>query len=255
MKLSLVFAFAISFFFAVGASAESHTVKFVNQCGFGTPALMYNGNNVLSGDQYTSNGPFSGIAYLQTGEGYCNTNGENCTLMEMTLINPTCAGCGSSADISLISPHAYSVETSFAYYNGCDGVGQTCASPDCTQSAFFVPTDTFVQKECQTNDVDLLISFCVEASGLVGGSNTGSSTTPNAPASTTVASTTPKAQPVPTSNLTTASHSSATTSSAPKSTPSAVSAVSTGEQCTAGSKRKRKLNRVRRQIRNSPHQA
>ncbi|KAI5997811.1 glycopeptide [Pisolithus orientalis] len=150
MRPSLVLAFVISFFFTVGASAESHTIKFVNQCGYGTPALVLNGNNVLSGDQYTSSGPFSGIA-MPTG--YCNTNGENCTLVEMTLINPTCAGCGSSADISLIAPHAYSVESSFSYYSGCDGVGQTCASPNCTQNAFFVPTDNFVQKECQATDV------------------------------------------------------------------------------------------------------
>ncbi|KAF8419260.1 hypothetical protein L210DRAFT_3426224, partial [Boletus edulis BED1] len=72
------------------------------RCGYGTPTLMYNGKNVLTGDTYTSNGPFSGIAYLQTGG--CNLNGENCTLLETTLINPTCAGCGSSTDISLIPP-------------------------------------------------------------------------------------------------------------------------------------------------------
>ncbi|KAG6332405.1 hypothetical protein ID866_6684 [Astraeus odoratus] len=151
MHLSLVLSLFVSILFAVRARAETHTVKFVNQCGFGTPALVYNGENILTGDSYTSNGPFSGIAYLQTG--YCNTNGENCTLMEMTLINPTCAGCGSSADISLISPHVYSVETSFAYYNGCDGEGQTCSSPNCSDAAFFMPNDNFVQKECQANDV------------------------------------------------------------------------------------------------------
>lgn len=258
MKPSLVLAFVISFFFTVGASAESHTIKFVNQCGYGTPALVLNGNNVLSGDQYTSSGPFSGIAYLQTG--YCNTNGENCTLMEMTLINPTCAGCGSSADISLIAPHAYSVESSFSYYNGCDGVGQTCASPNCTQNAFFVPTDNFVQKECQATDVDLLISFCVEASGLVGGSSSASSTTLNAPTST-VASATPNAQPTPTPSPSTTSHSSTTTSSTPKSTPTVISAASTGQQCTAGSRRKRQVKRGpesarrRRHAKSSPHQA
>ncbi|KAI6133814.1 hypothetical protein EV401DRAFT_1576069 [Pisolithus croceorrhizus] len=257
MQPSLVLAFFISFFFAVGTSAESHTIQFVNQCGYGTPALMYNGNNVLNGNQYTSSGPFSGIAYLQTG--YCNTNGENCTLMEMTLINPTCAGCGSSADISLISPHVYNVETSFSYYNGCDGVGQTCASPNCTQNAFFVPTDNFVQKECQAEDVNLLISFCVEASGLIGGSNT-SPTTANAPTST-VASATPNTQPAPTPNSSTASHSSATSSSTVSSTPTAISAVSTGKQCTVGSRRKRQANPVlggarhRRHAKSPPHQA
>ncbi|KAF8124122.1 glycopeptide [Boletus edulis] len=118
---------AVPVLLALRANAETHLIKFVNQCGYGTPALMYNGKNVLTGDTYTSNGPFSGIAYLQTGG--CNLNGENCTLLETTLINPTCAGCGSSTDISLIPPHKYSVETSFAYYDAphCDGKGKMSA--------------------------------------------------------------------------------------------------------------------------------
>ncbi|KAI9461127.1 hypothetical protein HD554DRAFT_2028428, partial [Boletus coccyginus] len=115
------------------------------------PALIYDGQNILTGDAYTSSGPWSGIAYLQTG--YCNTNGENCTLLETTLINPTCAGCGSSTDLSLIDPHKYSVKTSFAYYDGCDGQGQTCSDPSCTNAAFFAPNDNFVQVECQTDNV------------------------------------------------------------------------------------------------------
>lgn len=43
------------------------------------------------------------ISYLQNGD-QCGYNGEHCTLMEMTMVNPTCTGCGSSADISLIDP-------------------------------------------------------------------------------------------------------------------------------------------------------
>lgn len=42
-------------------------------------------------------------SYLQNGD-QCGYNGEDCTLMEMTMVNPTCTGCGSSADISLIDP-------------------------------------------------------------------------------------------------------------------------------------------------------
>ena len=36
--------------------------------------------------------------------GACGLNGEHCTMVETTLVNPTCAGCGSSADITLIEP-------------------------------------------------------------------------------------------------------------------------------------------------------
>ena len=44
-------------------------------------------------------------SYLQTGE--CLFNGEHCTLMEYNLGNPTCPGCGSSVDISLIDPYVF----------------------------------------------------------------------------------------------------------------------------------------------------
>ncbi|KIJ14759.1 hypothetical protein PAXINDRAFT_99824, partial [Paxillus involutus ATCC 200175] len=84
MHPSLFLAVAVPLIAAIRANAESHVIKFVNQCGYGSPVLMLDGKNVLIGDEYTSSGPFSGIGYLQTGG--CNTNGENCTLLEMTLI-------------------------------------------------------------------------------------------------------------------------------------------------------------------------
>ncbi|KAF8839744.1 hypothetical protein BDN67DRAFT_1069820 [Paxillus ammoniavirescens] len=186
MHPSLFLTVAVPLIAAIGANAESHVIKFVNQCGYGSPVLMLNGKNVLTGDEYTSNGPFSGIGYLQTGD--CNTNGENCTLLEMTLINPTCAGCGSSTDISLIPPHVYNVETSFAYYNGCDGVGTTCSDPNCSDSAFFVPDDNFVQVACQVDNVNLLVSFCATASQFVSG---------NSSSSTPAGAGTPSSTPLP----------------------------------------------------------
>lgn len=36
--------------------------------------------------------------------GSCGDNGEGCTLVETTLVNPTTPGSGSSTDISLIPP-------------------------------------------------------------------------------------------------------------------------------------------------------
>ncbi|KIM52161.1 hypothetical protein SCLCIDRAFT_1223971 [Scleroderma citrinum Foug A] len=237
MAPSLLLAFLLSVFFAIGAHAESHTIKFVNQCGFGSPALMLNGNNVLNGDEYTSNGPFSGIAYLQTG--YCNTNGENCTLMEMTLINSACVGCGSSADLSLIPPHAYSVETSFAYYDGCDGVGQTCSSPNCQNSAFFVPTDNFVQKECQTDNVNLLISFCSEASGLVGGAG---SAPPSGASNGTNNAPTPSTNPPSPQSTPTETPPANSPPSSASTTPASPSTAQT--LCSAGSRRKRQNNNI-----------
>ncbi|KAF5327514.1 hypothetical protein D9619_005154 [Psilocybe cf. subviscida] len=88
----------------LGAMAETHTVRLVNNCGFGTPTLV-KGSSVLStGAEVTSSGPLiNAIAYLQTGG--CGTfNGAGCTVVETTLRNPTSTGNGSFTEISLISP-------------------------------------------------------------------------------------------------------------------------------------------------------
>jgi len=154
LKISAVLALVAGY-----VAAESHTVSFNNRCGSGTPTLVsQKGVTLSTGLSYTSNGSFPGaIAYLQNGG--CGLNGEHCTMVETTLVNPTCAGCGSSADITLIEPHEFSVATGFEYYNGCDGTGATCASANCV-SAFHKSTDTAVQVACQTNDVNLRITFC-----------------------------------------------------------------------------------------------
>lgn len=89
------------------------------------PTLVQGGRILSTGGDYVSNGPLTAaIAYLQTGN--CLLNGENCSTLETTLKNPTCAGCGSSTDVSLIPPHKFSVTTGFGYYNGCDGTGNNC---------------------------------------------------------------------------------------------------------------------------------
>ncbi|PPR00154.1 hypothetical protein CVT24_005055 [Panaeolus cyanescens] len=144
----------------VGANAERHTVHFTNNCGFGTPMLIQNGNVLSTGGDYTSNGPLTAaIAYLQTGS--CGFNGEGCTLVELTLINPVNGpGSGSSADISLIYPHTFSVTSGFGFYNGCDGAGADCNNPNCP-TAFHNSWETWVQVGCQNNDVNLAVTFCL----------------------------------------------------------------------------------------------
>nr|GAT52393.1 predicted protein [Mycena chlorophos] len=121
--------------------------------------MLKQGTNTLStGGAYTHNGPIdSAIAYLQTGA--CGDNGESCTLVEVTLTNPTSPGSGSSVDLSLVPPHEFSVTTGFGYYNGCDGTGADCTSADCT-TAFHQSGDTQVQVACQVDNVDLAITFC-----------------------------------------------------------------------------------------------
>ncbi|KAJ7478199.1 hypothetical protein FB451DRAFT_1556966 [Mycena latifolia] len=138
--------------------AETHTISFTNNCGFGSPRLIQGANVLSTGGAYTINGPLRGaIAYLQTGG--CGFNGEGCTIIETTLVNPSTAGSGASTDISLIAPHSFSVTTGFGYYNGCGGAGADCTSASCP-TAFHVSTDTFVQVACQTDNVNLAITFC-----------------------------------------------------------------------------------------------
>ncbi|KAJ7025789.1 hypothetical protein C8F04DRAFT_1400326 [Mycena alexandri] len=139
--------------------AETHTVTFANNCGHGTPQLIQGTTVLSSGGAYTIGGPLrSAIAYLQTGS--CGFNGEGCTMVEVTLVNPTSPGAGSSVDLTLIPPHAFSVTTGFGYYNGCNNSGADCTSASCP-TAFKVSDDTQVQVQCEVNDVDLVITFCL----------------------------------------------------------------------------------------------
>ncbi|KAL5484801.1 hypothetical protein ACEPAI_7443 [Sanghuangporus weigelae] len=147
---------------AVGALAETHTVTFENNCGFGTPQLVQNGNVLSTGTPFTSNGPLAAViasVFILDMRGSCGQNAEGCTLVETTLQNPTTPGGGSSSDISLIPPHTFSVPSGFRYENGCDGTGTDCTDASCPL-AFRNPDDTFAQVACQANDVNLVITFC-----------------------------------------------------------------------------------------------
>ncbi|KAF9010683.1 hypothetical protein BDQ17DRAFT_1421026 [Cyathus striatus] len=189
MALSFLSVLATLFALFVCILAEKHTVTFENNCGFGTPRLIQGPKTLSTGDVFTSDGPLtSAISYLQTGD--CGFDGIGCSLVELTLINPTCPGCGSSTDISLIPPLAFSVPVDFAYYGGCDGLGATCSTANC-KTAFFVPDDNQVQVACQDNDVNLKITFCP---------NTTSSTAvhPEVTTTATVAKTSSSAKPVAT---------------------------------------------------------
>ncbi|KAK0442520.1 Glp-like protein [Desarmillaria tabescens] len=139
--------------------AESHTVKMVNNCGTGTPTLSQNFNVLSTGADYTVTGPFeSAIAWLETDD--CAFNGRYCTLVEITLKNPTAPGAGSSVDLSIIEPNnVFNVPASFSYFNGCDGEGKSCNSSDCTD-AFHKATDWEALVQCEVDDVGIIITFC-----------------------------------------------------------------------------------------------
>jgi len=139
---------------AIGAAAETHTIMFTNDCGTGTPTLVENGYVVSTGAPITNNGPFSFVAFLQTGS--CGSEGEGCTTVEGTLQNSS----PSFANVTLTPPHAFSGPAGYGFYGGdgsCDGLGFDCTQPSCP-SPFGVLGGT--QTECSAANINLVITFC-----------------------------------------------------------------------------------------------
>ncbi|KZT66165.1 hypothetical protein DAEQUDRAFT_746718 [Daedalea quercina L-15889] len=146
MFLKLTIGFLVFAIAAFQANAESHTVTFTNNCGYGTPTLKsQTGETLSTGGAWTSSG---------SALGGCGDNGEYCTLVEATLENG-----GSAADISLIPPHEFSVTSGFGYYDGCDGTGTDCTSSSCAM-AYRSADDNFAIVGCGADNVNLAITFC-----------------------------------------------------------------------------------------------
>jgi len=137
--------------------AETHIVSFTNNCGRGTPTLVQSGRILSTGGPFTAGGQFNSfIAYLQTGS--CGLNGEGCTLVEGSLQNTGF----SSADVSLVPPHTFSVTSGFGYYGGdgsCNGRGFDCTRANCP-GAFTNATNGLIV-QCPSNDINLAITFCL----------------------------------------------------------------------------------------------
>ncbi|KAI5889634.1 uncharacterized protein SCHCODRAFT_02635165 [Schizophyllum commune H4-8] len=243
------FSLAVLLLRSTLVTAESHTIKFDNQCGYGTPTLIQGGNTLSLNDanEYTSNGQFAAaIAYLQTGD--CKYNGEGCMTTEITLVNPSSAGSGSSVDLSLIPPLAFNVPTTFSYYGGCDGDGKTCDSDSCGVNAFFISTDYQAQVQCQEDDVNLLITFCGNGNGASQSSEAASSPTSfstaassSDAASSTAASSAP-ASSVPSSGASTPS------STSPSATSKAILSAETGNARCANRVRRRAERRNAKRV-------
>jgi len=142
-------------------NGEQHTVRMLNHCGSGTPTLISQNGQILStGADYTQNGPLVGArAYLQGNGVQCGFNGDHCSVVELTLQNvlPGKPGSGSSTDISLIPPLAFSSKIAFNYGKSCKGA--ECDDANCPM-AFRISTDYSAQVQCETNDVGLTVSFC-----------------------------------------------------------------------------------------------
>ncbi|KAH9829948.1 uncharacterized protein C8Q71DRAFT_862808 [Rhodofomes roseus] len=157
------YVLATLFLMKVICAQELHTVYIVNNCGKGYPVL-----GGLYGEFYPTTDPtttltFQGpawglLSYLQytddDGNNVCGKDGEGCTMVEATLSNT-----GSSVDITLIPPHAFSVGAGFAYYGGCNGAGMNCTSAACP-GAKHNASEGWLQVSCTSASVSLEITFC-----------------------------------------------------------------------------------------------
>jgi len=139
--------------FASGAAAESHQVTFTNNCGYGTPLFLYQGNSNPQGATTIQGELNGGIAWLENGS--CTTNGVNCGAVEFTLQDTGY----SQADITLEPEgnHNYVTPLGFNFINGCS-TGLFCNSPTCSEASF-TPTQVPLV-DCQANDCGINIIFC-----------------------------------------------------------------------------------------------
>ncbi|KAK0432955.1 glycopeptide, partial [Armillaria borealis] len=112
------------------AQAESHMVKMINQS----------------------------MHWLETDD--CSFNRRYCTIIEITLKNPTAPGAGSSVDLGIIElNNVFNIPASFSYINGCEGEGKSCYSLDCPD-AFHVATDWDALVQCKDDDTGIIVTFC-----------------------------------------------------------------------------------------------
>ena len=154
MQISLATAVVALAAFVGTVVGETHTVRFVNNCHYGTPTLVQGGRNLpILGNQYTAHAPFmNATVFLQTGE--CGHYGEDCTVIQTTLQNviPGVLN-GSATSINIDLPYKFNVPASFSYSSGCRGVGANCSSQFC-------PKTERAPVTCTAQDVNRDITFC-----------------------------------------------------------------------------------------------
>ncbi|KZP06701.1 hypothetical protein FIBSPDRAFT_804656, partial [Athelia psychrophila] len=105
---------------------------FVNNCGYGTPLFLYEGDATPQGAATISGQLLGGIAWLGD-QGSCEASGVNCGAAEFTLVNTGY----SQADITLEPKgnHVYSYPISLNFINGCND-GLSCTSSTCADASF-----------------------------------------------------------------------------------------------------------------------
>ncbi|KZV68928.1 hypothetical protein PENSPDRAFT_502878 [Peniophora sp. CONT] len=157
---------ALVLLLANGAYSESHTVSFINNCGFGTPVLLVDEVVVSNGSDYSSDmSIIKGVAYLDQ-DGCASGGSESCMEIEINLSNSS----PSFVDILLIPPQVYRSAACVTYSDGCDGASLTCTGPDCSEAIISEddPSGSGAVLVCEDSDANVIITFCDCAASPIG---------------------------------------------------------------------------------------
>ncbi|KAF8600276.1 hypothetical protein BDV93DRAFT_496924 [Ceratobasidium sp. AG-I] len=140
---------------------ESHTITFQNNCGKGTPQLQRNGKILSTGEPFTQKGRhLVATAWLAT-DG-CGPSGENCTLVELDLMNAINTTTDSSTNILIADQYKFSVPVKFQYFGSCSTSNECLSASCCPQGAVCNDSepDNMSERLCLANNANVAITFC-----------------------------------------------------------------------------------------------
>ncbi|PLW10940.1 hypothetical protein PCANC_04763 [Puccinia coronata f. sp. avenae] len=138
----------------ISSAIAAHTVQVNNRCGEkftmqvpGRGIVTSNGGGAWSYDGDT-NGVIASVG------NNCDINGVPCTAAEFSLVSGV-----TSADITLIPPHAYNKSLRITLTNG---QSKSCSSPDCSEAFHSDGNDGLYQiQESGNPNSGITLDFCI----------------------------------------------------------------------------------------------
>ncbi|KAK0486676.1 hypothetical protein EDD18DRAFT_671097 [Armillaria luteobubalina] len=130
--------------FFVSAVSGSHSIRFFNYCGSGTPTIVTRGSRTSLdvGITFYSNNDDGGVIHSFLEQGTCGNNGTECTTVDVDLTIPE-ASISKTSEFSVPLSLQYSCANNSIYF-------AQCYSSNCT------PTPI----SCNSFDSQLIITFC-----------------------------------------------------------------------------------------------
>ncbi|KAK0193195.1 hypothetical protein F5146DRAFT_372892 [Armillaria mellea] len=130
--------------FFVSVVSASHSIRFFNYCGSGTPTIVTHGSRTSLdvGTTFLSNSDVDGVIHSFLEQGTCGNNGTECTTVDVDLTIP---------EASISKTNQFSVPLSLQYSCANNSIYfAECYSSNCN------PTPI----SCNSFDSQLIITFC-----------------------------------------------------------------------------------------------